>query len=57
MGEDGDAVVFLKDHVFGSPSMAAIALLGRQSNGWKEWRNESGATLDAVKRVSVGDAE
>lgn len=57
MVEDGDSVVFLKDHVFGSPSMAAIALLGRQSNGWKEWRNESGATLDAVKRVTVGDSE
>lgn len=50
MTEDGDAVVFEKDHLFGSPSMAALALLGRTSNGWKEWKSKSGATLDELKR-------
>ncbi len=51
--EDGEHVVFPKDHVFGSPSMAATALLGRTSNGWKDWKNAEGVTLDKLKRANV----
>lgn len=47
---EGDRVVFARDHVFGSPSMAAFALLGRTANGWVEWKNKDGATLDELKR-------
>ena len=50
MHEKGDKVVFPKDHLFNSPSMAAIALLGRTSNGWKEWKSQDGKTLDELKR-------
>lgn len=50
MREEGDTVVFEKDHLFGSPSMAAIALLGRTSNGLMERKSKEGATLDALKR-------
>lgn len=50
MRERNDEVIFTKDHLFGSPSMAALALLGRTSNGWKEWKTEDGRTLDEVKR-------
>jgi len=50
MHEDGETVVFQKDHVFGSPSMALIALLGRTANGWREWKSQDGRTLDQVKR-------
>ena len=50
MHEEGDTVVFAKDHLFGSPSMAAMALLGRTSNGWREWKSKNGATLDQLKR-------
>jgi len=57
MKETGDAVVFTKDHLFGSPSMAALALLGRTSNGWKEWKNKDGATLDELKRSAPGETE
>lgn len=53
MREVGTTVVFQKDHLFGSPSMAAIALLGRTSNGWKEWKSKDGTTLDELKRQSV----
>ena len=49
----GDTVVFDKDHLFGSPSMALIALLGRTANGWKEWKGKGGATLDELKRQAV----
>ena len=50
MREASATVVFEKDHVFGSPSMAAIALLGRTANGWKEWKSADGTTLDQLKR-------
>lgn len=47
----GDTMVFTKDHLFGSPSMAALALRGSTSNGWKDWKNSDGVTLDALKRT------
>lgn len=53
MVEQGDLVVFPKDHLFGSPSMAGIALTGRTTNGWKEWKNAAGVTLDKLKRGNV----
>lgn len=51
---DGDTVVFTKDHQFRSPSMAAVAVLGRTANGWLEWKDKDGKTLDAVKRQAIG---
>jgi len=54
MREDGDKLVFEKDHLFGSPSMAAMALLGRKSNGWQDWKAKDGRTLDEVKRRGIG---
>lgn len=48
--QSGDSVEFTRDHLFGSPSMAALALLGRSTNGWKEWKDASGATLHDLKR-------
>lgn len=51
---EGDTVVFTKDHKFRSPSMAAVAVLGRTANGWQEWKNKDGKTLDAVKRQALG---
>lgn len=50
MREEGKTVVFEKDYLFRSPSMAALALLGRTANGWMEWKTQNGRTLDAVKR-------
>ncbi len=50
MLEQGEQVVFPKDHAFGSPSMAAIALVGGTANGWKVWKDANGVTLDTLKR-------
>jgi len=50
MQENGDTVVFTKDHLFRSPSMAAVALAGRTVNGWDEWKTKDGKSLDVVKR-------
>jgi hypothetical protein len=43
-------LVFSKDHLFRSPSGAAMALLGYRANGWTEWKNRQGLSLDRVHR-------
>ncbi len=48
--ESGDPQALVEDTVFGSPSTAAAFVLGRSANGWTEWKNEDGKTLDEVKR-------
>ena len=48
---DGAKYIFEKDHLFGSPSTAAMALLGRNANGWMEWRSKDGTTLNELKRI------
>lgn len=47
---DGGAFIFLKDHLFGSPSAAAFVVTGRSTNGWVEWKDKNGRTLDELKR-------
>jgi hypothetical protein len=46
-------LVFTRDHLFSSPSTAAMAVMGRSANGWVEWKTASGKTLDEVKRQGV----
>ena len=46
-------LIFTRDHLFASPSMAAMALMGRSANGWLEWKNMHGKTLDEMKRQSI----
>ena len=46
----GSLLVFTRDHLFSSPSTAAMAVMGRSANGWVEWKTASGKTLDEVKR-------
>lgn len=48
-----DHYVFTEDHQFTSPSQAAAIVLGRNANGWMEWKNKEGKTLDEVKRKEV----
>ncbi|MEW4487064.1 GIY-YIG nuclease family protein [Thalassoglobus sp. JC818] len=42
--------VFKEDYLFSSPSTAAGIVLGRSANGWVEWKNTHGATLNDVYR-------
>lgn len=46
----GNVYEFISDHLFGSPSAAAGAVLARRANGWVEWKYKNGKTLDKVKR-------
>lgn len=50
---EGEKFVFVKDHLFNTPSGAAYVLLGRSANGWTEWKSKDGQTLDALKRQSL----
>ena len=54
--QDG-TLVFTRDHLFASPSTAAVAIMGRTANGWLEWKTANGTTLDEVKRQVVRVAE
>jgi hypothetical protein len=48
--EQGGVYRFTKNHIFPSPSAAAVAVLARNANGWVEWKYSDGKTLDEVKR-------
>ena len=50
---NGRWLVFTRDHLCSSPSTAAMLIMGRSSNGWVEWKNLAGQTLDEVKRQPV----
>ncbi len=49
--ESNDSQKLKNNTIFGSPSTAAAFVLGRNANGWTEWKNEKGKTLDEVKRI------
>lgn len=49
----GNQLRFESDHVFKSPSAASVFLLGRPSNGWTEWVDAQGRSLDAMERQSL----
>lgn len=53
MVEENGIYVFQKDHAFPSPSSAAMAVMGRTANGWVEWTDANGRTLDEVKRQNT----
>ncbi|MEX0818890.1 MAG: GIY-YIG nuclease family protein [Pirellulaceae bacterium] len=48
--EDGH-LRFTQDYLFNTPSGAAAVVLGRTSNGWVDWKNGDGETLNEVKRA------
>lgn len=48
--EKNGVLEFQEDFIFKSPSAASAAILARSSNGWTDWKNKDGKTLDEVKR-------
>ena len=48
--ESQGRLVFVRDYLFASPSTAAIAVLGRRGNGWTEWHDSQGRSLDELER-------
>jgi len=49
------ALVFTEDFIFGSPSAAATAVLGRRANGWTAWKDKKGRTIDEIYRTETTD--
>lgn len=45
VSQQGDVFVFEKNHLFRTPSGASCALLLSASNGWTDWKTETGVTL------------
>jgi hypothetical protein len=54
--QENGIYVFSEDFVFKSPSASAATVLGRQANGWTEWKNKDGKTIDALYRIDLSDA-
>lgn len=44
-----DKLIFAEDTIFNSPSAASNMVLGRNSNGFTEWVNDSGASFKEVQ--------
>ena len=50
---NGEKLVLESDKTFSSPSTASTFVLGRPSNGWSDWKDKDGQTLDAVYRKQL----
>lgn len=51
---DSNELIFTeKDIIFNSPSSASCFCLGMSSNGWIDWKNKEGKTLDEVVRKKI----
>lgn len=48
--KDENHYIFVKNYVFSTPSAASKIVLGRNSNGWNEWKTKDGKTLDEIYR-------
>lgn len=46
----GEKWIFTEDYIFKTPSGAAMVIQGRTANGWRDWKNKDGKTLDELKR-------
>jgi hypothetical protein len=51
---DEDALLFVRDHLFGSPSAAGCALVGGENNGRTSWRNAKGQSISDLEHLAVG---
>lgn len=49
----GAQIRFESDYLFRSPSAASGLLLGRSSNGWDDWKDATGRSLDVIERQTV----
>ena len=51
--QEGTKLFMTSDITFSSPSTAAMFVLGRPSNGWADWKDDNGNTLDSVYRKQL----
>jgi len=48
--DKGKIFEFVQNYLFNSPSAAAATVLARRANGWTEWKDKNGKTLDELER-------
>ena len=48
--KQGDHYILQENKLSASVSSAAAIVLGRRANGWLEWKNSEGKTLDELER-------
>lgn len=48
--QEQDILIFTDNYTFTSPSIAAATILARRANGWTEWKNKNGKTMDELIR-------
>jgi len=53
---EGDSYRLTSDHLFSSPSTAAMVLLARTANGRVEWKDADGVTLKDRQAQAIGEA-
>jgi hypothetical protein len=53
----GNLLLFTRDHVFSKPSGAGQIVLGRSVNGWIEWRDLTGRSLDVFRKSFEGETD
>lgn len=49
-------LVFLKDHLFASPSAAGALLVGGTNNGRTSWRNAAGQSINDLEQLALSGA-
>ena len=55
--KEGDVYRFSEDHLFASPSGAAVVVHGKSANGWKCWKDKNGRTLREIQEQALGANE
>ena len=48
--ENKSGIQFARDTIFASPSAASDVVCGGSTNGWTEWKDDAGRTLDQIYR-------
>lgn len=51
--KENSYLTFAEDFLFASPSIAASVVLARQANGWTEWKDKDGKTMDEKIRKNI----
>ena len=54
--EEGGHYVFKEDYLFKAPSGAAMVVLGRTANGWREWKNKDGVPIDQLRKKAAAES-
>lgn len=49
--QEGTKYIFREDYSAGSPSKASSLIIGNHTNGWNNWKNKTGKTLNELKRM------